>query len=127
MEKLDLDPSALHWVSTPKGPENAPIVNLSPGLFDFVDLIEYTLHNNGHVLAVADPRPRGFGFQPPNANGEFVLTITVVAENAASLTKHVHYTLTRDNLFSDVRLQDSGPADYRFAGLPHNDSADATG
>jgi hypothetical protein len=129
--KRDLDPSALHWVSMPPEwlvggggagsrftqlRETAPVVSLPPGLSDFADLIAYTHHANEHKLILDNQIPRGFGFQPTNANGEFVLTITVVAENAVTVTGHIHYTLTGENLFSDVRFQNA-PADYLSLGL----------
>jgi hypothetical protein len=123
--KRDLDPSALHWVSMPREwqvditgsfkrmRETAPVVSLPPGLNDFADLIMYTINNNEHMLVLDDQRPRGFGFRPTNANGEFVLTLTVVAENAKAITKHIHYKLSRMDLFSEVRFDKSVPEDSR--------------
>jgi hypothetical protein len=123
--KRDLDPSALHWVSMPhewpvvgaRSRETAPVVHLPPGLSDFADLIAYTHNANEHKLILDNQIPRGFGFQPTNVHGEFVLTLTVVADNAATVTKHVHYTLTwTTRLFSDVRFQEA-PTGYISLGL----------
>lgn len=122
-EKRDLDPSALHWVSmshywqgeVPR--DTPPAVNLPAELGDFVDLVRYSIGTGEHVLVVDDPRPRGFGFRPTHTIGEYVVTITVVADNADGVTKHIHYCLTRENLFSEVRLAKAPPKDYRFTGL----------
>ena len=128
-EKRELDPSALHWVSMPyqwqdlgggQGiiqRETAPVVNLPPGLSDFADLIVYTFSANSHMLVLDDQRPRGFRVQPTHATGEFILSVTLVADNAEALTKHIHYALTREDLFGDVRFEDAPPADFVFIGL----------
>jgi hypothetical protein len=47
----------------------------------------------------------------PTANTFFV---TVVADNAKSITAYVHYELTRENGFDNVRLDDKPPADAEF-------------
>jgi hypothetical protein len=126
--KRDLDPSALHWVSMARAwqaladggftqmRETAPVVSLPTDLSDFADLIEYTHQNNEHTLSLDDQRPRGFGVHPRNTTGEFILTISVVAENAKTLTKHIHYMLTRESQFSEVRF-DEPPSDYRSQGI----------
>jgi hypothetical protein len=126
--RRDLDPSALHWVSMPWGRrehgharvetrETSPIINLPSGLSDFVDLICYTWERGVHSLVLDDERPRGFGLNPSTTEGEFVLSIKVVADNAPSLTTHVHYAISRESLFTDVQVQDGPPADAEFAGI----------
>jgi hypothetical protein len=120
-----LDPAALHWVSLPWGRreheggtvetrETSPIINLPSGLSDFVDLICYTWERGVHVLVLDDERPRGFGLNPSTTEGEFVLSMKVVADNARSLTKHVHYVISRESLFTDVQVQDAPPPDAEF-------------
>jgi hypothetical protein len=125
--KRDLDPSALHWVSmsyqweAPRGGgegsikrETAPVVSLPQGLSDFADLVRYGANTNEHTLVLDDPRPRGFADRPRNLDGEFVLSVTVAAENARTVTKHIHYTLSRERFFSDVRFEKGPPGDYLF-------------
>ena len=120
--KHDIDPSALHWVSMPQawqvdsGARRDPAVSVPQGLSDFADLVRYTPSTNEHMLILDDQRPRGFRFKPMNAFGEFIVSVTVLAENADALTKHVHYSLSGE-FFTDVRFVDSTPADYRFLGL----------
>jgi hypothetical protein len=120
--KIDLDPSALHWVSLPwarrmhKGDgglevrETAPVVNVPPGLSDLVDLISYNWENGEHDLVLDYDRPRGFLLRQETPEGEFVLTVQIVAENAKSLIKHIHYRITRegeeDEHLTEVGLQD---------------------
>lgn len=111
-KKRDIDPAALHWVSSPHG--TATKVDLPPKLNDFVDLVVFTIVTNTHELVLAERWPRGFGTQPTHSNGEYVLTVTVVADNAKSITAYVHYELTRANGFDNVRLDDKPPADAEF-------------
>jgi hypothetical protein len=111
-KKLDIDPAALHWVSAPHG--TATKVDLPPKLNDFVDLVVFTIQTNTHQLVLAETWPRGFGTQPTHSNGEYVLTVTVVADNAKSITTYVHYELTRANGFDNVRLDDKPPADAEY-------------
>jgi hypothetical protein len=79
---IQLDPSALHWVSLPWGrrthkghshPEvrdTAPVVNLLPGLSDLVDLISYDWEKGEHDLDLDCDRPRGFPLKrnPPRGS-----------------------------------------------------------
>ena len=111
-KKLDIDPAPLHWVSAP--PRAATKVDLPPKLNDFVDLVVFTIPTGTHELVLAEDWPRGFSTQPPHSNGEYVLTVTVVADNAKSITSYVHYELTRANGFEYVRLDDKPPADAVF-------------
>jgi hypothetical protein len=75
--RIDLDPSALHWVSLPWGHrwhdphtleerETAPVVNLPPGLSDLVDLISYNWEKGDHSLVLDYDRPRGFLLKLPD-------------------------------------------------------------
>jgi hypothetical protein len=116
-ERRDLDPSALHWVSLPWGRrqhadgtietrETAPVVNLPPGLSDFVDLISYAWDVGVHALALDNERPRGFYLNPSIGEGEFTLTVVIVADNAKTLTTYVHYAISRHEPYlADVRPQ----------------------
>jgi len=123
----EIDPSALHWVSLPWGHrkhadgttearETAPVVNLQPGLNDFVDLISYAWDKGVHALALDNDRPRGFALKPSAAEGEFVLTVVVAADNARSLTTYIHYVISRVEPFvRDVQLQSKPPPDPQFS------------
>jgi hypothetical protein len=115
-DKLDFDPSELHWVSLPRGQPVAQ-VSLPVGLFDFVDLVDYTFRNKKQRLGVEDATPRGISFQPTTHQGEFVLTLIATAENAMPVTQHVYYTVSLDEFLVDVRLEHDGPQEYRSTGL----------
>ena len=95
-------------------PRAATKVDLPPKLNDFVDLVVFTIPTGTHELVLAEDWPRVFSTQPPHSNGEYVLTVTVVADNAKSITSYVHYELTRANGFEYVRLDDKPPADAVF-------------
>jgi hypothetical protein len=134
-ERRDLDPSALHWVSLPWGHrkhadnstearETAPAVNLPPGLSDFVDLISYAWDKGVHALALDNDRPRGFALNPSTAEGEFVLTVVIVADNARSLTTYIHYAISGAEPFlTGVQLQSRPPPDPQFSSRLAKDRA----
>ena len=139
-ERRDLDPSALHWVSLPWGHrehadettearETAPVVNLPPRLSDFVDLISYEWDKGVHALALDNDRPRGFALNPSTAEGEFVLTVVIVADNARSLTTYIHYAISGAEPFlTDVLLQSRPPPNPQFSSrLTKNRATRVTG
>lgn len=125
-KRQDLDPSAPHWVSLPWGRrehadhtiearETTPVVNLPRGLSDFVDLISYDWKPRKHTLALDTERPRGFVLNPSTTEGEFVLTVLIVADNAKSLTKHIYYAVSREKHLTEVWLQAGPPPDAQFS------------
>ena len=118
------DPSALHWVSLPwarrkhadddipEVRETPPVVNVPPGLNDFVDLVSYAWDTGVHSLELDNNRPRGFARNLSIDEGEFVLTVAIVADNAKSLTTYIHYAISRDDPhFTHVQQQSAPPPD----------------
>jgi hypothetical protein len=116
--RRDMDPAALHWVSMPQAGQTRrePAINLPRGLWDFADLVRYTPPSNTQVLVVDDTTPRGFWLMPTNSTGEFVLTVTISAENARPEKRHVHYSLSPERRFHDVRIDKSPPRNALFMG-----------
>jgi hypothetical protein len=130
-----IDPSALHWVSLPWGlrhhangkterRHSPPSVNLAPGLYDFVDLVRYDWGEGAHSLLLDIERPRGFDLNAQRAEGDFWLAVVIVADNATSLTRFVHYTVSSNDPYVTVAdfgpLTDgAGPEGNPFVGTAH--------